>query len=131
MAMDETADIAALKALYDDYLDAWNRKDLTALVQLFAFPMVVGGNGRAPLGLPDAAAYLDRTGAIMADIESRGWVRSVLDEIHVGMMAAGTAVLTVHYHRARSDGSRLEGGTSNYLARKLDGAWKIVGMIVP
>lgn len=129
--MDTTAEIATLKKFYGTYLDRWNRKDLDALTDLFAFPMVVGGGGREPLTLPDAQAYLDRTRAIMADIESRGWARSVLDEIDVGLMAGDTAVLTVHYHRSREDGARIEGGTTNYLTRKIGGQWKLVGMIVP
>ena len=129
--MSDQADIAAIEALYDTYFDAWNRKDLNTLSGLFGFPMVVGGGGRAPESVPDAAAYRARMQAILDDIESRGWTRSVLDERHVGLMAGDTGVITVHYHRDRSDGSELEGGTSNYLTRKLDGRWKIVGMLVP
>ena len=129
--MSDQADIAAHEALYDTYFDAWNRKDVDALSDLFGFPMVVGGGGRAPAAVPDAAAYRARMRAILDDIESRGWTRSVLDERHIGLMAGDTGVITVHYHRDRADGSRLEGGTSNYLTRKFDGQWKIVGMLVP
>lgn len=124
-------DEQALGALYHAYIDTWNRRDIDGLCALFAFPMVVGGGGRAPVTLSNADAYCRRTQAIMDDISARGWTRSVIDETHAAVTAGGTGVITVRYHRERADGSVIEGGTSNYLTLKVGGEWKMTGMIVP
>ena len=93
--------------------------------------MAIGGGGRAPDIVPDVAAWRARTRANLDALAARGWSTSVIDELHVGLMAADTGFITVTYTRLADDGSRIEGGTSNYLTRKLDGAWKMVGMLVP
>ena len=129
--MSEQSEIAAHEALYDTYFSTWNRKDIDALADLFAFPAIVGGGGRAPATIPDAASYRARMQMLLVDLESRGWAISILDEMHVGLMAGDTGVITIRYHRERADGSLIEAGTSSYLTRKIDGAWKIVGMLAP
>lgn len=129
--MSDQAEIAAHHALYDTYFSTWNRKDVDALADLFAFPLIIGGGGRAPVTVPDAAAYRARMNVTLEDLESRDWTISILDEMHVGLMAGDSGVITVHYHRDRADGTLIEAGTSNYLTRKIDGVWKIIGMLAP
>jgi hypothetical protein len=129
--MDRNADITAHEALYETYIDAWNRRDLDTYCGLFAFPVAIGGGGRAPESVPDLAAWRARTDANLDALAARGWTTSVIDALHVGLMAGDTGVITVEYSRFGADGSRIEGGTSNYLTRKLGSEWKMVGMIVP
>ncbi|MCB2063711.1 MAG: DUF4440 domain-containing protein [Novosphingobium sp.] len=129
--MSEADEIAALKALYTTYIDAWNRIDIDTYCSLFAFPMIVGGGGRVPDTVPDLAAWRARTKGNLDALAARGWTISVIDALHVGLMAGDTGVITVEYSRQAEDGSRIEGGTSNYLTRKLGGDWKMVGMLVP
>jgi len=129
--MDEAGRIAAHKALYKTYIDAWNRCDLDTYCSLFAFPLAIGGGGREPEIIPDLAAWRARTKSNLDELAARGWANSVIDPLHVGLMAGDTGIITVEYSRFAHDGSRIEGGTSNYLTRKLDGAWKIVGVVVP
>jgi hypothetical protein len=129
--MSDQSEVAAHEALYDTYFSTWNRKDFVALADLFAFPLIIGGGGRAPVTVPDAAAYIARMEGMLVDMESRGWAISILDQLHVGLMAGDTGCITVHYHRDRADGSLIEAGTSNYLTRKIGGAWKIIGMLAP
>jgi hypothetical protein len=129
--MEITDEIAAHRALYEVYIDAWNRIDLDTYCGLFAFPVAIGGGGRAPDIVPDVAAWRARTKANLDTLAARGWSTSVIDALHVGLMAGNTGVITVTYTRLAEDGSRIEGGTSNYLTRKLDGTWKMVGMLVP
>ena len=124
-------DMAALRALYGTYIDSWNRRDLDTYCSLFAFPVVIGGAGRDPDVVPDYAAWRARTDGNLEALAARGWATSTIDALHVGLMAGDTGVITVEYSRLDDDGSRIEGGTSNYLTRKLDGEWKMVGMIVP
>lgn len=130
-AMDDNDDIAAHKALYETYIDAWNRVDLNTYCSLFAFPVVVGGGGRAPDMVPDLASWRARTKGNLDALAARGWSTSTIDALHVGVMAADTGIITVVYSRFDADGARIEGGTSNYLTRKLDGTWKMVGLLVP
>lgn len=129
--MDEAGGIAAHKALYKTYIDAWNRLDLDTYCSLFAFPLAIGGGGREPEIIPDLAAWRAHTKANLDELAARGWANSVIDPLHVGLMAGDTGIITVEYSRFAHDGSRIEGGTSNYLTRKLDGEWKIVGVVVP
>lgn len=129
--MVEADEIAALKALYTTYIDAWNRVDLDTYCSLFCFPLVIGGGGRSPETVPDLAAWRARTKGNLDALAERGWATSVIDALHVGLMAGETGVITVGYSRQAADGSRIEGGTSNYLTRKIGGEWKMVGMLVP
>lgn len=129
--MDETAEIAAHEALYQTYINAWNRVDLDTYCSLFAFPVAIGGGGRAPEIVPDLAAWRARTQGNLDALAARGWATSTIDALHVGLMAGDAGFITVEYSRFAADGSRIEGGTSNYLTRKFDGEWKMVGMLVP
>ncbi len=129
--MDDNSEIAAHEALYKTYIDAWNQRDLDTYCGLFAFPVAIGGGGRAPDILPDLAAWRARTRANLDALAARGWATSTIDALHVGLMAGDTGVITVEYTRLAADGTRIEGGTSNYLTRKLGSEWKMVGMIVP
>ena len=129
--MSQTDEIEAHKALYTTYIDAWNRVDLDTYCSLFAFPVVIGGGGRSPETVPDLAAWRARTKGNLDALAARGWSTSVIDALHVGLMAGDTGVITVEYSRLAGDGTRIEGGTSNYLTRKIDGEWKMVGMLVP
>lgn len=129
--MDEDAEIAAHKALYQAYIDAWNRIDLDTYCSLFAFPVAIGGGGREPDIVPDLAAWRARTKGNLAALSARGWATSTIDALHVGLMAGDTGFITVEYSRFAADGSRIEGGTSNYLTRRIGGEWKMIGMLVP
>jgi len=46
-------------------------------------------------------------------------------------MAGDTGIVTAHYRRNRADGSEIESGTANYIARKLGGEWRFVGITAP
>ena len=129
--MDNEAAIAAHKALYETYIDAWNRIDLDTYCSLFAFPVAIGGGGRSPDVVPDLAAWRARTKGNLDALAARGWSTSTIDALHVGLMAGDTGVITVEYTRLAANGERIEGGTSNYLTRLIDGDWKVVGMLVP
>ena len=129
--MDNEAAIAAHRALYETYIDAWNRIDLDTYCSLFAFPVAIGGGGRSPDIVPDLAAWRARTKGNLDALAARGWSTSVIDALHVALMAADTGFITVAYTRLGDDGERIEGGTSNYLTRLIDGEWKMVGMLVP
>jgi hypothetical protein len=124
--MNEDAEIAAHRALYQTYIDAWNRIDLDTYCSLFAFPVAIGGGGRAPDIVPDLAAWRARTKGNLDALAARGWATSTIDALHVGLMAGDTG-----YSRFAADGSRIESGTSNYLTRRIGGEWKMIGMLVP
>jgi hypothetical protein len=129
--MDEAGRIAAHRALYETYIDAWNRIDLDTYCSLFAFPVAIGGGGRVPDIVPDLATWRARTKSNLDALSARGWSTSTIDSLHVGLMAGDTGVITVEYTRLGAQGERIEGGTSNYLTRLIDGTWKVVGMLVP
>lgn len=129
--MDTDGDVEALKALYRTYILAWNARDLDTYCGLFAFPVAIGGGGREPDIVPDLAAWRARTHGNLEALAARGWSTSTIGALHVGVMAADTAIITVDYTRLKEDGTWIEGGTSNYVTRKLNGEWKMVGLLVP
>jgi hypothetical protein len=129
--MNDTADLAALEALYRTYFEAGNCGDLDTYCSLFAFPVVLGGGGRAPAVMADAATWRTTVSGSIEVLATRGWATSAIDELNVGLMAGDTGVITAVFSRLAADGSRIEQCTGNYLARKLGGEWKIVGILTP
>ncbi|MCB2063710.1 MAG: hypothetical protein KDE25_09700, partial [Novosphingobium sp.] len=111
--------------------EAGNSGDLETYCMLFAFPIAVGGNGQAPATVSDPAKWRASVQASIDDLTARGWATSVIDALHVGLMAGDTGVITVAFSRLAADGVVMESCTGNYLARKLDETWKIVGIIAP
>ena len=109
--------------------EAGNSGDLETYCMLFAFPIAVGGNGQAPATVSDPAKWRASVQASIDDLTARGWATSVIDALHVGLMAGDTGVITVAFSRLAADGVVMESCTGNYLARKLDETWKIVGII--
>jgi hypothetical protein len=129
--LDKQAGIAALEALYRTYFEAGNSGDLDTYCSLFAFPVVLGGGGKAPAVMADAATWRATVAGSIEALASRGWATSAIDSLQIGLMAGDTGVITAVFSRLATDGSRIEQCTGNYLARKLGGEWKIVGILTP
>jgi len=115
-----------LKAFYQSYIAAFNREDIDAFTETFAYPYawITGG-----YGLSQCASESDhqrRFGKIMADLKERGWVRSDVDQLKTWPLAEDLATILADVTRYKADGSVLERVRACYSLRRDSKNWKIV-----
>ena len=106
--------------LLDEYMSAWNRKDLTAWERTFHFPHYRLASGKMNVlerpGLQDAT----KVWAAIPDWHHSKWERRRIihasgDKIHVD----------TKFIRYRADGSRIGTFESLYILTKEDGRWGV------
>ena len=121
---------AEMEALYRTYIDIFNRQDSAALSRLLSFP--AAGTGSEPLQVYESPRDFQRMiEATWEHFKKQGWARSQVDTTRGALMAGDTGIVYITYSRFRGDGSLYERGSGYYVMRRIDGAWKIVGMFVP
>ncbi len=115
-----------LEAFYQSYIAAFNREDIDAFTESFAYPYAwISGRH----GLNQCATEGDHQrsfGKIMADLKERGWVRSNIDQLKVWAMAEDLAMILADVTRRKADGSVLERVRACYTVRRDAKGWKIV-----
>src|SRR5215471_6808854 len=107
----------------DDYMAAWNRKDLAAWEQTFHFPHYRLASGRMNVldkpGMQDAARVWGPAGAGAEWHHSRWDRRKIIhsspDKVHVD----------TKFTRCRADGSVISSFESLYILTKEDGRWGV------
>ncbi len=107
--------------LLDDYMSAWNRKDLAAWERTFHFPHYRLASGKMTVldrpGLQDATRIWTSVGS---DWHHSRWdrrriVHSSPDKVHVD----------TKFTRCRADGSVIGSFESLYIVTKEDGRWGV------
>jgi hypothetical protein len=107
--------------LLDDYMSAWNRKDLAAWERTFHFPHYRLASGKMNVldrpGLQDAARIWASVGS---DWHHSRWdrrrsVHSSTDKVHVD----------TKFTRCRADGSVIGSFDSLYIVTREDGRWGV------
>jgi ketosteroid isomerase-like protein len=115
-----------LEAFYQSYIAAFNREDIDAFTESFAYPYAwISGRH----GLSQCATEGDHQrsfGKIMADLKERGWVRSNIDQLKVWALAEDLAMILADVTRHKADGSVLERVRACYTVRRDAKGWKIV-----
>jgi ketosteroid isomerase-like protein len=115
-----------LETFYKSYIAAFNREDVDAFTDSFAFPYA-WITGRRGLGQCATEGDHQRSfGKIMADLKERGWVRSAIDQLRVWPLAEDLAVILADVTRYKADGSILEQVRACYTVRRDTKNWKIV-----
>jgi hypothetical protein len=108
-------------ALLDEYMSAWNRKDLDAWERTFHFPHYRLASGRMAVldkpGMQDAARVW---GGVGSDWHHSQWDRRVIihasaDKIHVDTT----------FSRFRADGSKIGSYDSLYILTRENGRWGV------
>ncbi|MEW6130333.1 MAG: hypothetical protein AB1757_25075 [Acidobacteriota bacterium] len=111
----------ALKLL-DDYMDAWNNKDIAAWERTFQFPHYRLAGGKMSVlerpGMQDAA----RLWKAMADT---GWHHSKWDHCRIIQATADKVHVDTQFTRYRADGSRIGSYESLYILTKENGHWGV------
>ena len=115
-----------LEAFYQSYIAAFNREDIDAFTDTFAFPYawITGRHG-----LSQCASESDHQRSfakIMADLKGRGWARSGVDQLKTWPLAEDLAMILVDVTRYKGDGSVLERVRACYTLRRDPKDWKIV-----
>jgi hypothetical protein len=117
--IDPALEVAAMKTL-DEYMAAWNKKDLEAWERTFHFPHYRLASGRMSVlekpGMQDAA----RLWQAITDWHHSRWdrrriVHATADKIHVD----------TKFTRYRANGSRIGSYESLYILTKEDGRWGV------
>jgi ketosteroid isomerase-like protein len=115
-----------LEAFYQSYIAAFNREDIDAFTESFAYPYA-WISGRHGLGQCATESDHQRSfGKIMADLKERGWVRSGIEHLKAWALAEDLAMILADATRYKADGSILERVRACYTVRRDAKGWKIV-----
>jgi ketosteroid isomerase-like protein len=115
-----------LEAFYKSYIAAFNREDIDAFTETFAYPYA-WMTGRHGLNQCTSESDHQRSfGKIMADLKERGWVRSDIDHLQTWPMAEDLAMILADVTRYQADGSALERVRACYTVRRDTKNWKII-----
>jgi ketosteroid isomerase-like protein len=115
-----------LEAFYKSYIAAFNREDIDAFTESFAYPYawITGRHG-----LSQCATESDHQrsfGKIMADLKERGWVRSGIDQLKAWALAEDLGMILADVTRHKADDSILERVRACYTLRRDAKGWKII-----
>jgi len=107
--------------LLDDYMNAWNRKDLAAWERTFHFPHYRLASGKMNVldraGLQDAARVWTSAGS--------DWHHSRWDRRRIIHSSADKVHVDTKFTRCRADGSVIGSYESLYIVTKEDGRWGV------
>jgi len=112
---------AEVMKVLDEYMEAWNRKDLAAWERTFHFPHYRLASGRMNVldkpGMQDAARVWASAGSDWhhSKWERRRIISSSPDKVHVD----------TKFTRYRADGSKIGTYDSLYIVTKEDGRWGV------
>jgi hypothetical protein len=107
--------------LLDDYMNAWNRKDLVAWERTFHFPHYRLASGKMSVldrpGLQDATRVWGSAGS--------DWHHSRWDRRRIIHLSPDKVHVDTKFTRCRADGSVISSFESLYILTKEDGRWGV------
>jgi len=115
-----------LDAFYRSYIAAFNREDIDAFGESFAYPYawITGGHGLSQCATE--SEHQRSFGKIMADLRQRGWARSEVNQFKAWALAEDLAMILADVTRYKTDSSILERVRACYTLRRDTKGWKIV-----
>ena len=115
-----------LEAFYSSYIAAFNREDIDAFSECFAYPYA-WITGRHGIGQCASEGEHQRSfGKIMADLKERGWVRSDIEQLKTWALAEDLGMILADATRYKEGGALLERVRACYTVRRDTRGWKIV-----
>ena len=112
---------AEVMKVLDDYMSAWNRKDLAAWERTFHFPHYRLASGRMNVldrpGMQDASKVWASAGS--------DWHHSKWDRRRIIHASAEKVHVDTKFSRYREDGSLIGSFDSLYIVTKEDGRWGV------
>ena len=117
----ETGSKAAIRAMLDKQIDAWNRGDLDTFMETYwnsPKTAYVGANGI----IRGWQGVLDRYKRTYPDRTAMG--KTTFSDLEITMVAPDAAVILGHWHLERTDGQL--GGVFSLVVRKFPEGWRII-----
>jgi hypothetical protein len=112
---------ADVMKVLDEYMEAWNRKDLAAWERTFHFPHYRLASGRMNVldkpGMQDAARVWASAGS--------DWHHSKWDRRRIISSSPNKVHVDTKFTRYRADGSKIGTYESLYIVTKEDGRWGV------
>ena len=112
---------AEVMKVLDEYMDAWNHKDLAAWERTFHFPHYRLASGRMNVldkpGMQDAARVWAAAGS--------DWHHSKWDRRRIISSSPDKVHVDTKFTRYRTDGSKIGTYESLYIVTKEDGRWGV------
>jgi hypothetical protein len=125
--MFSSADAAAATAVIHRYFAAFTAKDYGAFREVFNAPFVQGG--REYRILPSLDDVMTMYRGIRDPLDQRDYSASKVVEMRVVPLHAASALAHLHWQRLKKDGSLLNEGAEVLVLAKVDGQWKITGVL--
>lgn len=123
------ADETAAKALVRSYFDAFTAKDYAAFRDTyFTAPFVLMQDGKYAT-LPNVAAVVDFYRGVRDPLDQADYSKSTAPEIRIQPITGTSAFAHIHTRRLRKDGSTLRENSEMLVLAKVDGRWKISGVL--
>jgi len=119
--IDPAVEAAALKLL-DEYMAAWNKRDMEAWERTFHFPHYRLASGK--MSVLDHAGLQDAR-QLWATMDRVGWHHSTWDRRRIVSAAADKVHVDTQFTRYRADGSRIGVYESLYILTKENGRWGV------
>lgn len=119
---EEAPEHAALRVL-DEFMAAFNARDVEAWIATLQFPHVRIASGTVAV-FPDAAAFRNNF-EFARFAEQTGWSRSEWSERRVVQAGADKVHLAVRFTRFRAGGSVLAAYDSLYVVTRVAGRWGV------
>ena len=117
---DQAAEIAAAMACLDDFMAAFNARDIAAYDATFNFPSIrLASNTLRTINKGDQQPSLFETGSL-AEWDHSAWQRRRV--VHAG---PDKVHIDTRFARYRKDGSVIGGFDSMYIVTKQDGHWGV------
>ena len=120
-------DATEAEAKVREYFDVFNAKDVDGILErIYSIPVHIGNSSghRAYANGADARSSL---AALYEQIDSQGWVRSVISNVDACVIADGLVFAEVTYTRDKADGEAIAPGLRSnvYVLQKLEPGWRI------
>jgi hypothetical protein len=120
-------DATEAEAKVREYFDLFTAKDADGILErIYSIPVHIGNSSghRAYETGADARAGL---ATLYEQIESQGWVRSVISNVDACVIADGLVFAEVTYTRDKADGEAITPGQRSnvYVLQKLEPGWRI------
>jgi hypothetical protein len=119
--IDPALEAAAMKLL-DEYMAAWNRKDVTAWERTFHFPHYRLASGK--MNVLERPGQQDEA-RLWQTMAASGWHHSKWDRRRIVHASADKIHVDTKFTRYRADGSRIGSYESLYILTREDGRWGV------
>ena len=122
------AQAAAIRKMYDRYVQAFVKQDYAVVRECVHAPFVApAGGSLQTLGSVDAV--VDYYRKLRGALEQRGYADAKITAFRVTALTAESALINASFRRFKKDGSVLEEGAAVYPICKSAGTWKLCGVM--